>query len=168
MSGRGRNRDRNPEASSTNGDRERSDRTERTERSRSPLKEDDLRRIVSETMSAQIPRLILETSKVVTEQISTDGQDSAKSFTAFSQEMKVLKQKQEEVAYLSKAASLKSDGILISTSIISNAFFFQRSLLSYFFDIHYLYFPFSSEATRVNLRISPQLKHPKQNTRKDH
>ena len=109
MSGRGRNRDRNPEASSTNGDRERSDRTER---SRSPLKEDDLRRIVSETMSAQIPRLIMETSKVVTEQITSDSQDDAKSFTAFSQEMKVLKQKQEEVAYLSKAASLKSDGTL--------------------------------------------------------
>ena len=106
MSGRSRNRDRNPEASSTNGDRE------RTERSRSPLKEDDLRRIVSETMSAQIPRLIMETSKVVTEQITSDSQDNAKSFTAFSQEMKVLKQKQEEVAYLSKAASLKSDGTL--------------------------------------------------------
>ena len=110
MSGRGRNRDRNTEASSATGNRN------GTSRSRSPLKEglseDDLRRIVSETMSSQIPRLIMETSKVVTEQISSDGQDNAKSFTAFSQEMKVLKQKQEEVAYLSKAASLKSDGTL--------------------------------------------------------
>ena len=109
MSGRGRNWERNPEAGSDANNRERGNRTDR---SRSPLKEDDLRRIVSDTMSAQIPRLILETSKVVTEQIATDGQDTAKSFTAFSQEMKILKQKQEEVAYLSKAASLKSDGTL--------------------------------------------------------
>ena len=95
-------------------------------RSRSPhesaensLTEDDLRRIVSESMRAQIPLLILETSKVVSEQIAdkvaSDGQENNKSFTAFSQEMKVLKQKQEEVAYLSKAASLKSEGKLIRT-----------------------------------------------------
>ena len=107
----------------------RSDKDNNRARSRSPhesaensLTEDDLRRIVSESMRAQIPSLILETSKVVSEQIAdkvdkvaSDGQESNKSFTAFSQEMKVLKQKQEEVAYLSKAASLKSEGKLIRT-----------------------------------------------------
>ncbi len=85
-------------------------------RSRSPhesdksLTEDDLRRIVTESMKQQIPSLIVETSKVVSAQMSTEGQETAKSFTTFSQEMKLLKQRQEEVAYLSKAASLKSDG----------------------------------------------------------
>ena len=102
----------------------RGDKDANRARSRSPhesaennLTEDDLRRIVSESMRAQIPSLILETSKVVSEQIAdkvaSDGQENNKSFTAFSQEMKVLKQKQEEVAYLSKAASLKSEGKLI-------------------------------------------------------
>ena len=86
-------------------------------RSRSPreseksLTEDDLRRIVTESMKQQIPSLIVETSKVVSAQLS-EGQETAKSFTTFSQEMKLLKQRQEEVAYLSKAASLKSDGTL--------------------------------------------------------
>ena len=74
------------------------------------LTEEDLRRIVSDSMRQQIPSLILETSKVVTEQMSSDAQDTGKSFTSFSQEMKQLKQRQEEVANLSKAAALKSDG----------------------------------------------------------
>ena len=107
MSRRGPNQTRNADTGSTTNSRD---------RSRSPLKEnitqEDLRRIVAETMATQIPRLILETSKVVSEQIASDGQDNVKSYTAFSQEMKALKQKQEEVAYLSKAASLKSDGML--------------------------------------------------------
>ena len=95
-------------------------------RSRSPversssnqtLSEDDLRRIVSETMKSQIPSLIVETSKMVSEQLSADTQEAqSKSFSSFSQEMKLLKARQEEVAYQSKAAGLKGEGIIFRYS----------------------------------------------------
>ena len=103
-------RDKNKRATAGNdGHRERSRSPHESEKS---LTEDDLRRIVTESMKLQIPSLIVETSKVVSAQMSNEGQETAKSFTTFSQEMKLLKQRQEEVAYLSKAASLKSNGTL--------------------------------------------------------
>ena len=102
-------RDKNKRATGGNdGGRSRSRSPHESEKS---LAEDDLRRIVTESMKQQIPSLIVETSKVVSAQMA-EGQETAKSFTTFSQEMKLLKQRQEEVAYLSKAASLKSDGTL--------------------------------------------------------
>ena len=73
------------------------------------ISESDLKRIMGDVVAAQIPRLILETSKVVTEQLEADRR-KARSFTSFSQEMKAMKQRQEETAIQSKAAALKSDG----------------------------------------------------------
>lgn len=100
---------RNRDSGGSSKDKEKNKSRSRSPHER-PLSEDDLKRIVSETLRQQIPSLILETSKVVTEQITSDAQDSTKSFTSFSSEMKQLKQRQEEVANLSKAAALKSDG----------------------------------------------------------
>ena len=70
----------------------------------------ELMSFMSDAMSAQIPRLILETSKVVTAQIQSQSQDSARSFTAFSHEMKRMKLRQEEVESTAKAAALKTEG----------------------------------------------------------
>ena len=51
------------------------------------LSRDDLMELMTEAMSAQIPRLILETSKVVTAQMQADQQqvmqEQARSFTSF-------------------------------------------------------------------------------------
>ena len=88
-------------------------------RSRSPIhrevsggsfSKEDLMEMMSQTMSAQIPRLILETSKVVTAQLASDQQDTVRSFTTFSQEMKKIKLRQEEVAAQGKAGALRSEG----------------------------------------------------------
>ena len=73
------------------------------------INESDLKRIMSEAVAAQIPRLILETSKVVTEQLGAERNES-RSFTSFSQEMMAMRQRQDEIAIQSKAAALKSDG----------------------------------------------------------
>ena len=65
---------------------------------------------MSSAMSAQIPKLILETAKVVQTQINVENQDSARSLSAFNKEMKAIKLRQEEVVSQSKMAALKSDG----------------------------------------------------------
>ena len=92
---------------------------------------------MSEAMSAQIPRLIVETSKVVQAQIQSDSQDSARSFTAFSQEMKKMKLRQEEVESTAKAAALKTKGLWVwleqhfSFIVISFTLFFSyKNMLS--------------------------------------
>ena len=70
----------------------------------------DLMQFMSDAMSAQLPRLIVETSKVVQAQMQSENLDSARSFTAFSHEMKKMKLRQEEVESTAKAASLKTEG----------------------------------------------------------
>ena len=88
----------------------RSDSPSEHDRDRSDsISENDLKRIMGDVVAAQIPRLILETSKVVSEQLEADRRES-RSFTTFSQEMKAMRQRQEEIAIQSKAAALKSDG----------------------------------------------------------
>ena len=72
--------------------------------------ESELKRIMSEAMTAQLPKIILEASKVVSEQIEAERGESSRSFSSFSHEMKMMKQRQEEIAIQSKAASFKSDG----------------------------------------------------------
>ena len=102
------------------GRRKENSRGAQRDRSRSPvetssemLTEADLRRIVLESMKSQIPSLIMEASKVVTEQLAAENQETqSKSFSSFTQEMKQLKARQEEVAYEAKAAALKSEGII--------------------------------------------------------
>ena len=78
------------------------------------LSREDLMDLMTEAMSAQIPRLILETSKVVSAQMQADQQqviqEQARSFTSFPQDMKQMKLRQEEVEAHAKAANLKSEG----------------------------------------------------------
>ena len=71
---------------------------------------EDLMQMMSEAMTAQFPRMVVETSKVVTAQLQADNQDHARSFTAFSQDMKQLKLRTEEVEAKAKTAALKSEG----------------------------------------------------------
>ena len=100
------------------------DRSPRGENQDGTIGEDDLKRIMAETMAAQLPRLIMEASKVVTEQLGAERSDAARSFTTFSHEMKQLKLKQEEIAIQTKANGLKADGSdTIYTLIRSNHFF---------------------------------------------
>ena len=70
----------------------------------------DFMSMMSEAMSAQFPRLILETSKVVSAQIQSGNEETSRSFTSFSQDMKQLKLRTEEVEAKAKAAVLKSEG----------------------------------------------------------
>ena len=88
-------------------------------RSRSPVvpesrteifTKDDLMEMMSQTMTAQLPRLIMETSKVVSAQLASDNEENARSFTSMSQEMKRMKLRQEEVSAQARAGALKSDG----------------------------------------------------------
>ena len=88
-------------------------------RSRSPhgetsntetLSKEDLMEMMSQTMTAQLPRLIMETSKVVAAQLASDNEENARSFTSMSQEMKKMKLRQEEVSAQARAGALKSDG----------------------------------------------------------
>lgn len=123
------------QASTSNRDRERSQSPlgESSARTGGTFTREDLMEMMSQTMSAQIPRLILETSKVVTEQLACDQQDTVRSFTTFSQEMKKMKLRQEEVSAQGKAGALRSEGGLnlyysaqlipfISVSITSGLF----------------------------------------------
>ena len=66
--------------------------------------------MMSETMNAQIPRLILETSKVVSTQMQAENEDNSRSLSAFSQGMRQLQLRTEEVEAKAKAADLKSEG----------------------------------------------------------
>ena len=72
------------------------------------IDESDLKRCMKEAIAAQLPRLIIETSKVVTEQLAS--QSEGRSFISFSQEMRLIRQRQEELATETKAASLRSEG----------------------------------------------------------
>ena len=71
----------------------------------------DLMQMMSEAMTAHFPRMIVETSKVVTAQLQANSQDNTRSFTAFSQDMKQLKLRTEEVEAKAKTAALKSEGV---------------------------------------------------------
>ena len=88
-------------------------------RSRSPVRQeepaaervmtvDDLKQIVAETIAQQMPSMIIEASKVAKETISSDRDESGKAMAA---EMKKLKQSHQSLELVSKAASLKSEGI---------------------------------------------------------
>ena len=71
----------------------------------------DLKRIMSEAVAAQLPRLILETSKVVSEQLAE--QNESRSLATVNQEMRAIRQRQEELSTETKAASLKSEGKIV-------------------------------------------------------
>ena len=54
--------------------------------------------------------LILETSKVVLAQLQSGNEETSRSFTSFSQDMKQLKLRTEEVEAKAKAADLETEG----------------------------------------------------------
>ena len=70
----------------------------------------DFMSMMSEAMHAQFPKLILETTKVVTAQLQSENHDASRSFTSYSQDLKQLKLRTEEVEAKAKTAALKSEG----------------------------------------------------------
>ena len=74
------------------------------------LTRSDFVSMMSEAMNAQFPKLILETTKVVTAQLQSDNMESSRSFTSYSQDLKQLKLRTEEVEAKAKTAALKSEG----------------------------------------------------------
>ena len=74
------------------------------------LTRSDFLSLMSEAMNAQFPKLILETTKVVTAQLQSENLDSTRSFTSYSQDLKQLKLRTEEVEAKAKTAALKSEG----------------------------------------------------------
>ena len=74
------------------------------------LTRSDFVSMMSEAMNAQFPKLILETTKVVTAQLQSDNMESSRSFTSYSQDLKQLNLRTEEVEAKAKTAALKSEG----------------------------------------------------------
>ena len=113
MSSKSRNRNRS--RSPLNKENERNERagpTDRTEAAQSSefISVDDLKKLVSDSITSQLPTIIVEASKVARAGLSVDKEDSAKQMA---KEMKQLKQSHEDLATVSKAASLKSEGIMV-------------------------------------------------------
>ena len=96
------------------GDRSGNNRT----RSRSPLDKSkdadavaftaqDLGDMLNSAIQAQMPRMIIEASKVAREQLQSERDDTQKSFAA---KFKRLEQSQVELTLNQKAGNLKTDG----------------------------------------------------------
>ena len=97
-----------------------SDETRRS-RSRSPLGKDkadgsrssslltieEMKSMMAELMSASMPKIIIEASKVAREGLAVDNETSRQ----MAKDMRLLKQGQEEIAQTSKAALLKTEGL---------------------------------------------------------
>ena len=100
-----RNRSRSP----LHKDAERGERSDRTDAPPSAdfLSVTDLKKFVTESIASQLPTIIVEASKVARAGLMVDKEDSAKQMA---KEMKQLKQSHEDLATVSKAASLKSEG----------------------------------------------------------
>ena len=103
MSSGSRSKNRNRSRSPLNKD---SDRTE-APKSADYLSVEDLKKLVSDSITSQLPTIIVEASKVARAGLSVDREDSAKQMA---KEMKQLKQSHEDLATVSKAAALKSEG----------------------------------------------------------
>ena len=112
-SSRGRDKDKSKSGSHSR-DRSplRNDGEGNSSQSTESFSKEDLMNFMSSAMSAQMPRLILEASKVVSAQLQVENQENSKSFSAFSQEMKQMKLRQQEVVAQAKAAVLKGEGII--------------------------------------------------------
>ena len=74
---------------------------------------DDLKKIVADSITAQLPTVIIEASKVARENLTLDKDELAKALTA---EVKKLKQSHKNLTLVSEAATLKSDGMLFGLS----------------------------------------------------
>ena len=93
-------------------------------RSRSPIRMEgeeesisvsDFQRMMVETMRAQMPTMIIEASKVARASLTADRDESNRAMAA---EIKSLKQSHADLALLSKANSLKSDGTILFNLIL--------------------------------------------------
>ena len=88
------------------------------DRSRSPLRGEgdqeattfsaqDLGNMLNNAIQAQMPRMIIEASKVAREQLESERDDTQKSFAA---KFRKLEQSQAELTLNQKASNLKTDG----------------------------------------------------------
>ena len=68
---------------------------------------DEMKSMMAEVMSASMPKIIIEASKVAREGLAVDNETSRQ----MAKDMRLLKQGQEEIAQTSKAALLKSEGL---------------------------------------------------------
>ena len=92
-------------------------------RSRSPIRDQeeetisvtDFQRMMVETMKAQMPTMIIEASKVARASLTADRDESNRAMAA---EIKSLKQSHADLALMSKANSLKSDGMISFNSYL--------------------------------------------------
>ena len=97
-------------------------------RSRSPLRREDtgsgflsveeMKSMMGDVLKASLPKIIIEASKVAREGLVADNETTRK----MAKDMRLLKQNQEEIAQVSKAALLKSEGsfFLIIQQIVGN------------------------------------------------
>ena len=100
---------RNRKQGEHSGGRSRSRSPHRAEPPQSTLSIDELKRIVADTITAQLPTVIIEASKVAREGLAMDKDESSKALTA---EVKKLKQSHENLTLVSEAAALKSEGMI--------------------------------------------------------
>ena len=97
-------------------------------RSRSPLRPEnsgagflsveEMKSMMGDVLKASLPKIIIEASKVAREGLVADNETTRK----MAKDMRLLKQNQEEIAQVSKAALLKSEGslLLIIQQIVRN------------------------------------------------
>ena len=111
----GRRGEENERRGDGNGSREKSRSPHRTNSPESSLSIDDLKKIVADSITAQLPTVIIEASKVARENLTLDKDESAKALTA---EVKKLKQSHKNLTLVSEAATLKNDGMLFGLSVL--------------------------------------------------
>ena len=130
MSSGSRSKNRNRSRSPLNKD---SDRAE-APKSADYLSVEDLKKLVSDSITSQLPTIIVEASKVARAGLSVDREDSAKQMA---KEMKQLKQSHEDLATVSKAAALKSEGKWVFSLVRINLVLFSlcvfASTINFFF-----------------------------------
>ena len=97
-------------------------------RSRSPLRPEnsglsflsveEMKSMLGDVLKASLPKIIIEASKVAREGLVADNETTRK----MAKDMRLLKQNQEEIAQVSKAALLKSEGLffLMIQQIVGN------------------------------------------------
>ena len=70
------------------------------------LSVEEMKSMMGDVLKASLPKIIIEASKVAREGLVADNETTRK----MAKDMRLLKQNQEEIAQVSKAALLKSEG----------------------------------------------------------
>ena len=89
------------------GSRDRSPLRNGNESTSATFTAQDLGIMLNSAIQAQMPRMIIEASKVAREELASERDDTQRSFTA---KFKKLEQSQAELTIQQKASSLKTDG----------------------------------------------------------